>query len=1769
VKITADDYLVAPPTAGLLGLTLPEVFASAAGVAPDAVAVTDANTSWTWRQWQTDSQTLAAGLQRRGVQPGDVVAIRLPNGWEFLTAHIAVAAVGAVMLPLHMALGAADVRALLDRVEPVLVLDTETWAPLLAAGTGRKPDPVTVRPDMPLLVMPSSGTTSARSKLSLHTHDATLSNAAAITADGLVTEADVLLSASPFTHGFALGLIHLTLFTRARQVLLPQWEADALVDLATGTGATVLYAVPTQLGDLVRRLDTRSTAEITLRWVRTGGASVPASLIEDLRRATGAQVIVQWGMSEVWAGTYTRQGDPDETVSTTIGTPVAGARVRVVDGELQLRGPSMFRGYLGEPELTGAAVTEDGWLRTGDRAEIGPDGRVRFLGRSSETINVGGRKFAACEVEDLLARFGRVAVVGRPDDRLGEYPCLVVDQPGITLTEVTELLRVVGLAEYKIPLELVTVEAIPLTPFGKISRRLVTELLAERDTEAGLLKVVRGAAARVLGRDDPIAPGMTFREYGIDSASAIRLRNEIVAATGRPLPTGAVFDYPTPRELVRWLFGDHHIAPQRVARTGEDPVVIMGLGCRLPGGIVSPEHLWQTLLDGREIRTEFPTDRGWPADLHDPDPAASYGSMTPFGGFIDHIDAFDHRFFGVSPREARSMDPQQRLLLEVCWEALERAGISAESVKGSDTGVFVGMMPSDYGPRWTESPVSYDGTLVIGTAPSVASGRLAYFLGVHGPAVTVDTACSSGLSALHLAVTAIERDECATALVGAASLMCTPAPFVEFSRQRVLSPDGRCKAFAAGADGAAWSEGVAAVVVTRLSEARRLGRPVLAVVRGSAVNHDGASNGLTAPNGPAQQDVIRRALHAAGLAGGDIDAIEAHGTGTALGDPIEAHALAAVYGTRERPLWLGSVKSNLGHTQAAAGLVGVLKMVLAMGRGVLPKTLHVDAPSPHVDWSAGPLRLVTETMPWPDSPGEAGPRRAGVSAFGISGTNAHVLLEHTPVSAFEVDEAADPVEPAPWLLSARTPSALRTSARRLCSAVDDLSSTEDGAVARALAARTSFEHRAVLFAGHRQALRALADGRDHPGLVVDHVRERGPIVFVFPGMGSQWPGMARELLTCSPAFAEAFAECEQALSAHIDWSPSELLRTEADLTAVDILQPVLFAVMVSLARLWMSRGVVPDAVVGHSLGEVAAAHIAGGLSLADAARVIAVRGMLQARLAGRGTMAWLPLPPDSGAVGERLTVSAVNDPRSVVVCGSNDDITAAVAATAGATLIRGSYPSHCPMVAELRAELLAGFAGIRPTRGTIPFYSTVTANELDTAELTADYWYRNVRERVEFARTTARLAEQGHQYFVEISPHPVLTNAIEQTADVTTVPTLRRGEGGPHRFTASLALAGARGVDLRWEVGAGDMAELPTYPFERERHWLGETTRVTRSRPSGRADLLRAVQESAAAVSGNREPLPADATFQANGFTSLLAVELRDRLARLLDRRLPATVVFDHDTPASLAAHLAEDAPTELPSGFEQVYRMLCATGASAAAADMVREASRLRPAFTAAQAVAPQPVRLAGGPATTVVVCFPSLLAMSAPAEYAPLADALAGSRDVHALPQPGYVDGQPLPVDLDALVAAHTAAVTAAVGDRPYVLCGHSSGGWIAHLVAERITGRRLRGVVLLDSPWPSSGFVREEVPRMFRTFIEREQATGVEEVGMTRLTAMGGYLRIVSEWSPVDPAVPVLHVAAVDGARWQLPHQAAEVPGDHFTMIGAAATVVAQWLHDIEVS
>jgi acyl transferase domain-containing protein/acyl carrier protein len=951
--------------------------------------------------------------------------------------------------------------------------------------------------------------------------------------------------------------------------------------------------------------------------------------------------------------------------------------------------------------------------------------------------------------------------------------------------------------------------------------------LTEADRERALLDLVRGQAAAVLGHAGPAAvpPQQSLAELGVDSLTAVEIRNQLGGATGLRLPATLIFDYPTPQALAGYLHeqlgGIEAPAPERPADSpiaADEPIAIVGMACRYPGGVRTPEDLWDLVDLGTDGITGVPEDRGWDiAGLYDPEADRPGGFYVREGGFLDGATDFDAAFFGISPKEAVAMDPQQRVLLEVSWEAIERAGIDPVSLRGSRTGVFAGTSGQDYGGVLGRDPASVGGFGLTSTTASVISGRVSYALGLEGPSLSVDTACSSSLVALHLAAQALRRGECSLALVGGVMVMATPAAFVAFSQQRGLAPDGRCKSFAGSADGIGWAEGAGVLVVERLADARRHGHQVLAVVRGSAVNQDGASNGLTAPNGPSQQRVIRAALADAGLAGADVDVVEAHGTGTTLGDPIEAQALLATYGQdrpADRPLRLGSIKSNIGHAQAAAGVAGIIKMVAAIRHETMPRTLHVDEPTPEVDWSAGAVELLTDARPW-EAYGR--PRRAGVSSFGVSGTNAHVIIEEAP--------DAPPVEPVtgspdvPWVLSGRTAKAVADQAQRLAGLESD-----PGEVAFSLVARSVFSQRAVVLGpDHRTGLAALIDGLPSSTVVTGAARSAG-VVFVFPGQGSQWVGMAAELLATEPVFAARIAECAAALDPFVDWNLLEVLRSDDPLDRVDVVQPVLWAVHVSLADVWRAKGVQPDAVIGHSQGEIAAACVAGVLSLSDAAKVVALRSKALLALSGSGGMVSVSAGLDvvTPLLTDGVSVAVVNGPTSVVVAGAELDpfLAAAEAAGVRAKRVKVDYASHCSLVEPVEAELARLLDGVQPQSGTVPVFSTVEGG----GEMDAAYWYRNLRQPVRLDSAVRAAYTAGHRIFIEVSAHPVLTGAIADTADAATAGTLRRGEGGPQQMVRALAEAWVQGAPVDWRtvVPATPTVDLPTYPFQHQRFWVDE-----------------------------------------------------------------------------------------------------------------------------------------------------------------------------------------------------------------------------------------------------------------------------------------------------------------------------------------------------------
>ncbi|WP_442789137.1 type I polyketide synthase [Kitasatospora sp. NBC_01302] len=1269
---------------------------------------------------------------------------------------------------------------------------------------------------------------------------------------------------------------------------------------------------------------------------------------------------------------------------------------------------------------------------------------------------------------------------------------------------------------------------------------------------------------------------------------------------------------------------------RKLTATLREPIAIVGMSCRYPGGVASPQQLWELVTEGGDGITPFPTDRGWDADLYDPQPGLTGRSYTAEGGFLHEAGAFDAGFFGISPREALLMDPQQRLLLEGSWEALEGAGIDPLSLRGSRTGVFAGVMYHDY-----------FGAFGSG---SIVSGRVAYTLGLEGPTLSIDTACSSSLVALHLAAQSLRGGESTLALAGGVTVMASPGTFVEFSRQRGLSPDGRCKAFAEGADGTGFAEGVGVLVLERLSDARRNGHQVLAVVRGSAVNQDGASNGITAPNGPAQQRVIRQALASARLSAADVDVVEAHGTGTTLGDPIEAQALLATYGqdrSEDRPLWLGSVKSNIGHTQAAAGVAGVIKMVQAMRHGVLPRTLHVDEPSSKVDWSAGEVKLLTDAQPWPEV---ERPRRAGISSFGISGTNAHVILEQAPAPAQEqAEQQADPDAAPPmalWPLSARTPQALSAQGERLRAFAADRPELEAGAVARSLGTeRAVFEHRAAVLGPDRDGLLdglgVLAASESSPSVLRGRARTGVKTAFLFTGQGAQRLGMGAELRAHYPVFDEVFDELNEQLGVG---TAEVLFGTDPDRVDRTLYaQTGLFAFEVALFRLVESWGVVPDFLAGHSIGEVVAAHLAGVLSLADACRLVAARGRLMQALPAGGAMVAVQageaevLPLLTEGVG----IAAVNGPRSVVVSGVEAEVLRVAESFGKSRRLKVSHAFHSPLMEPMLAEFREVVSGLSYGRARVPVVSNLTG-ALATEELAdPEYWVRHVRETVRFEDGIRTLAGAGVTRFVELGPDAVLTGLAGKSArapGTVFVPLGRRLGSESATLLTGLAKLYVDGLSPDWQAvfpGSG-RAALPTYAFQHQRYWLAADVPLTvgaldtpdqqaseaqaqaqavplRARLAGIGEseqqelLVELVRAQSAAILGHSsgEAIEPEVGFLEAGMDSVSGTELRIALSAATGLALSAGVVFDHRTPADLAAHLrtelahagpgaaentadaedAGDAAADLES-ISGLLRRAATEGRMMKGMALLDAVAEILPAFSSAAELErlAEPVRLAQGEQGPKLICFPSPMALGGAHQYARFASHFRGRREVVVPPVPGFGPGEALPRSVDAAVEVFVEGVLAAAAGEPFVLLGYSSGGQFAHATAEVLekAGTPAAGVVLLDTYLPDGEGQDELWPQMFRGMLDRESSFG--RFSAARLAAMSRYSDLIVDCLPGALSAPVLFVRPAQSftdapgteewrASWSGEHLLKEVPGTHFTILEesapAAAEAVDAWL------
>ncbi|MEU5170566.1 type I polyketide synthase [Streptomyces mutomycini] len=1274
-----------------------------------------------------------------------------------------------------------------------------------------------------------------------------------------------------------------------------------------------------------------------------------------------------------------------------------------------------------------------------------------------------------------------------------------------------------------------------------------------------------------------------------------------------------------------------------------EPIAVVAMSCRLPGGVRSPEDLWRLVMDGTDAMSAVPDGRGWDVDwlrgLGD-------AGITPEGGFVDDADAFDAALFGIGPREALAMDPQQRLLLESSWELFERAGIDPSSLRGTGTGVFVGASSSGYSAGMYGDAQGSDSYLLTGGAGSVISGRVSYILGLQGPAITVDTACSSSLVAIHLAARSLRDKECSLALAGGVTVMATPGAFVEFSKQRGLAGDGRCKSFAAGADGTGWGEGAGVILLERLSDARRNGRKVLAVLRGSAVNQDGASNGLTAPSGPAQRRVIAQALADAGLGPNDVDAVEAHGTGTVLGDPIEARALIAAYGRdrpADRPLLLGTVKSNVGHTQAAAGAVGAIKTVLALGHGMLPRTLHIDAPTPHVDWSGGAVSLLTGATPWPAT---ERPRRAGVSAFGLSGTNAHLILEQAPASEPATGCTAElPV--VPFLVSARTEEALRGQAIRLLERLRDDPGASPTDLGHSLAvSRAALDRRAVVLADDRdglvRGLTSLAAGEASPGLIRSAHRAGEGTAFLFTGQGSQRPGMADELYAAFPAFAEALDAVCEGFGPHLD-TPLRAVMSGADpekLDRTEYAQPALFAFEVALYRLLVSWGVRPDAVAGHSLGELTAAHVAGVLSLEDACTFVAARGRLMQAMPGGGLMVAVEASEqevrDLLGAGTGVSIAAVNGPRSVVLSGDRDEVQDIVTLWTKQGRrhkeLRTSHAFHSAhmdaMLDELRA--VAATLALRPARTDLVSATTGLPLTADQA-LSPDHWTRHVREPVRFADTVRRLHDDRVGTLLEIGPDGVLTALAQdclaggsELEPPLLVATQHRDRSPVRALFTALAELHVHGLPVDWAaVFAGRGARLtdvPTYAFQRRRYWpappaytpgqtapgpavvdVAEDTppaeapaalavRLAEATPAGRqALLLDVVTTWAAAALGlsSAEELDTGRDFLEQGFDSLTALELRNSLRTVLGtEELSATLLFDHPTPSRLARHLSAmldgngaTAPVTRPSGgiLGSLLQHTRSTGQAVEYAKVLMQLAAFRTVFSSETppAQAAPVVRLATGDGPPLI-CLCTMSMLSGPHEYARLAAGFRGERDVYALPHPGFAEGEELPENFDVLMRTHAESVLRTVGDRPFVVTGHSGGALLANALSHALDrrGRPPAAVILLDSYPADSDVMATWMPELLDGMVERDDAyTPMDDF---RATAWAAYLPFLyaCRAQPVD--VPTLLVRAGEPLRawsgegdwhavWPLPHSVAETEGNHFTMLGEHAGPLARRMRE----
>lgn len=1237
-----------------------------------------------------------------------------------------------------------------------------------------------------------------------------------------------------------------------------------------------------------------------------------------------------------------------------------------------------------------------------------------------------------------------------------------------------------------------------------------------------------------------------IRDLGLKSIDVLAIPGDLGDRFGFCIPDLAVWDNPSANDLIDGLLNQrsadslresHGHADRNTQGRGSinEPVAVIGVGCRFPGDIDGPERLWDFLTEKKCAITAYP-DRGF----------TNAGTFAESGGFLKDVAGFDNRFFDIPPDEALRMDPQQRLLLEVSWEALEHAGIIPESLRLSRTGVFVGVSSTDY-VRLVSASAQQKSTIWdnTGGSSSIIANRISYFLDIQGPSIVIDTACSSSLVAVHLACRSLSTWDCDIALVGGTNVLISPEPWGGFREAGILSQTGCCHAFDKSADGMVRGEGCGVIVLQRLSDARLEGRRILAILTGSAVNQDGKSNGIMAPNPSAQIGVLENACKSARVDPLEIGYVEAHGTGTSLGDRIEAHALGMVFGRKRPgsgPLMIGSIKPNIGHLEGAAGIAGLIKAVLMVERGSLLPSGGFTEPNPAIPFTELGLRVVDELQEWPVVAGR--PRRAGVSSFGFGGTNAHVIVEEAgSVGADTVSGRADVGGSGggvvAWVISGKTASALAAQAGRLGRYVRARPALDVVDVGYSLVStRSVFDHRAVVVGQTRDELLAglagVVAGRPEAGVVCGVGKPAGKTAFVFAGQGSQWLGMGSELYAAYPVFAEALDAVVDELDRHLRYPLRDVIwgHDQDLLNTTEFAQPALFAVEVALYRLLMSWGVRPGLVLGHSVGELAAAHVAGALCLPDAAMLVAARGRLMQALPAGGAMFAVQAREDEVApmLGHDVSIAAVNGPASVVISGAHDAVSAIADRLRGqgrrVHRLAVSHAFHSALMEPMIAEFTAVAAELSVGLPTIPVISNVTGQLVADDFASADYWARHIRAVVRFGDSVRSAHCAGASRFIEVGPGGGLTSLIEASladAQIVSVPTLRKDRPEPVSVMTAAAQGFVSGMGLDWaSVFSGyrpKRVELPTYAFQHQKFWLAPAPSVSDPTAAGQigasdggAELLASsgfaarlagrsadeqlaaaievVCEHAAAVLGRDGAAGLDAgqAFADSGFNSLSAVELRNRLTAVTAVTLPATAIFDHPTPTELAQYLitqidghgssaaAAANPAERIDALTDLFLQACDAGRDADGWKMVALASNTRERMSSPvrNNVSKNVALLADGISDVVVICIPTLTVLSDQREYRDIANAMTGRHSVYSLTLPGFDSSDALPQNADMIVETVSNAIIDVVGGScRFVLSGYSSGGVLAYALCSHLSVKHQRnplGVALIDTYLPS---------------------------------------------------------------------------------------------------